>query len=229
MTSAFRANTSTMTRLTPIGLDDPTGQGLAQAYRIGAGELLADARLLLENMFSSNRTGNYIITLHAIELGLKAFLLARGYTEKQLTGKPFGHDLEKLYAAAKLCELQLDTPNAGELITWCTEWHSRRVKIRYQFAEQRTLPLCESLVPLASEIINKIVWTNRVTVLNSDGSAFEVHTVPMGTDAYVYANGIVERDARSNRPSRSFLIENRGVKTSETAERVAMLSTLPKK
>jgi hypothetical protein len=195
----------------------------------GAGELLADARLLLENKFASSRTGNYIITFHAIELALKAFLIARGFTEKELKGKSFGHDLNKLYAAAKARGLKLETPNADELITWSNEWHSEGVKIRYQFAEQRTLPLCDALGPIASEIIDKIIWSNHVTILNADDTVFEVHSVGLGMIAYVYANGLVERDAREGRPPRNYIIENDGTKSRESAERVVAFAKLAMK
>ena len=226
MTTNFRATASSTTRLTPIGLDDPTGQGLAMAYKIGAGECLGAARELLKHPIYSDGTGNYIIALHAIELALKAFLVARGYTEKELKGKSFGHDLNKLYAAAKRHGLKLETPNADELIAWSNEWHAEGVKIRYEFARQRALPLCETLVNLASEVIKKIIWTNRVTLLNPDGTVFEVHSVGIGANAYVYAAGLVERDAREGKPPRTYVVENDGVKATETAERVLAFAKL---
>ena len=74
---------STTTRLHATDLDVSTPQGLARAYARGAGGCLADARLLQKHLFS-DRTGHYIITLHAIELGLKAFLIDNGYTEETL-------------------------------------------------------------------------------------------------------------------------------------------------
>jgi hypothetical protein len=217
--SNIRATASSATRLTPIGLDISTMQGLAMAYKIGAGECLADSRVLLADSFS-DRTGHFIITLHAIELALKAFLIARGYTETDLKGRSFGHDLEKLYAAAKASGLKLDTPNADELIAWTNEWHSTGVRIRYEFVEQRTLPLCETLVPLASEILQKIIWTNRVTLLKPDGGIFEVHTVAMGTDPYIYTRDLIERDAKNGLPAREYIIERDGVRTKATAEEV---------
>jgi hypothetical protein len=226
MTTAFRVTASSATRLTPIELDDPTGQRLAMAYKIGAGELLADARLLLEDKFASSRTGNYIITFHAIELTLKAFLIARGFTGKELKGKSFGHDLNKIYAAANAHGLKLETANAAELIAWSSGWHSEGVKIRYQFAEQRTLPLCDALVPIASEILKKIIWSNRVTILNADETVFEVHSVELGMNAYDYANSLVERDKREGRPPRNYIVENDGIKSRASAEHVATMAKL---
>jgi hypothetical protein len=49
----------------------------------------------------SDRTGEYIVTFHAIELGLKAFLIKCGVPEWGLREKPYGHDLVCLYDMAK--------------------------------------------------------------------------------------------------------------------------------
>ncbi len=37
---------------------------------------------------------------HATELALKAFLLAHGWTEQQMKGRPFGHNISNLLAEA---------------------------------------------------------------------------------------------------------------------------------
>lgn len=95
----------------------------------------------------SDRTGQYIITFHAIELGLKAFLIAAGL-------KPWGHDLVALYKEAKTNGLVLSTPYVDEQIAWINEWHCQGVRIRYEFTTQRTLPLCKTLFSLAEEIIS---------------------------------------------------------------------------
>lgn len=181
------------------------------AYAIGAGECLADARRLQEGVFS-DRTGHYIITLHAIELGIKAYLIGKGCSEESLRSKPFGHDLVELYKAAKAKGLVLTTPNAEDLIEWINEWHCQGVKIRYEFTEERALPMCEVLFPLASEIIQKTALrsstiVDRVSPLNADNTVFEVHSVGIRTDPFVYARGLVERDRKSARPDRHYLIE----------------------
>jgi hypothetical protein len=142
-----------MTRLSPLNVDVSTQQGLAQAYALGAGEFLADS-LRLQDGFA-DRTGHYVITLHAIELGLKAFLISKGNAEETLRAKPFGHDLVELHKVAKANGLVLTTANADALIEWINEWHCHGVKIRYEFREERKLPTCEALYPLAKEIIQK--------------------------------------------------------------------------
>jgi hypothetical protein len=151
--SNFRDMASTATRLPPIGLDVSTPRGLAKAFAIGASECLADATSLQEGW--SDRTGQFIITFHAIELGLKAFLISIGRAEKELERRPFGHDLVALYNAAVAGGMTLNTPDAKEFIEWINEWHCHGVKIRYLFTAERTLPICETLFPLAGEIISK--------------------------------------------------------------------------
>lgn len=49
--------------------------------------------------------------------------------------------------------MELSIANAEELIAWINEWHCDEVKIRYQFTETLTLPLCRDLFPLAEAII----------------------------------------------------------------------------
>lgn len=181
------------------------------AYAIGAGECLADSRVLQKETFS-DRTGHYIITLHAIELGLKAFLIGKGYTEETVRLKPYGHDLVELFKAAKAKGLVLATTNADELIEWVNEWHCSDVKICYKFTEERALPMCETLIPLASEIIQKTALpspaiVDRISALNADDTVFEVHSVGIQTDAFAYARGLVERDRRLSRSDRHYFIE----------------------
>lgn len=130
--------------------------------------------------------------------------------------KPFGHDLVELLKAAKAKGLTLATPNADKLIEWVNEWHCHdRVKIRYKFTEERSLPMCEILIPLASEIIQKTALppsaiVDRVSPLNPDGTVFEVHSVGIRTNPFAYARWLVERDRKLSRPDRRYSIELKG-------------------
>ena len=65
---------------------------------MGASECLM-AAMELDRGFS-DRTGEYIVTFHAIEFGLKAFLIKCGVPEWGLREKPYGHDLVCLYKLA---------------------------------------------------------------------------------------------------------------------------------
>ena len=96
----------------------------------------------------SDLTGEYILTFHAIELALKAFLISRG-----IASKPYGHNLVRLYQAAKEHGLSINIPDADEILAWINEWHCDGVKIRYEFTLPRTLPMCSTLFPLAEAII----------------------------------------------------------------------------
>jgi hypothetical protein len=55
---------------------------------------------------------------------------------------------------------------------------------------------------------------DRVTFFNADNkTVFEVHNVPVGTDAQKYAHDWVEQERRQARPSRSYVIERDSVRT----------------
>jgi hypothetical protein len=197
MARKVRPSVSTAIRLAPADLNTSTPQGLAMAYAIGASDCLADARALRDARFA-DRTGRYMIILHAIELGLKAFLVGKNVTEGELRTKPFGHNLVELLNAAKARGLTLKTAHADELIDWINEWHFYGVKIRYEFTEDRSLPACEVLMPLAEEIIHKTTLpepatVDRVSPLDSAGRAIEVYSVPIKRNAVDYARWIVER------------------------------------
>jgi hypothetical protein len=226
-----------MTRLTPLGVDPSRPEGLAEAYALGAGDLVKDARFLDEQLFS-DRTGHYILTLHAIELALKAFLIGKGYTEESLRSKPFGHDLVELYKAAQSKGLVLATPDADGLIDWINEWHFYSVKIRYEFTKDRQLPTCAVLIPLATEIIQttlrlanpppavqtSVPMPDRVSPLNPDNTPFEVHSVPIGVDPYVYARRLIERGRNASQSDRHYLVERNGVESNLSADEVVTLA-----
>jgi hypothetical protein len=149
--NTIRAQATSTMRLPPYGIDTSTPDGLSRAYGIGAGECLYSARKLDDGF--GDLTAEYIITFHAIELGLKAFLVKQGLTEDQLRRKPFGHNLIGLFEEAKRRGLALDLANADEFIAWVNEWHCEGVKIRYDFTEARTLPMCQDLFPLIEAIL----------------------------------------------------------------------------
>ncbi|AZG76702.1 hypothetical protein [Methylocystis rosea] len=148
--SNFRAKASSSTRLV-AGIDPTTVDGLSRAFRIGACECLTGAHMLDKDF--DNSTGGYILTFHAIELGLKAFLLKQGHSLESLRKKPFGHDLVELFDAAKKSGLTLNFEHADEMISWVNEWHST-VMIRYEFTQHRELPICAELFTLAHEILD---------------------------------------------------------------------------
>lgn len=50
---------------------------------------------------------------------------------------------------------------------------------------------------------------DRVSFFNPDGSTFEVHSVPIGTDPHVYAHDVVERERKQGNVPRDFVILGR--------------------
>jgi HEPN domain-containing protein len=136
-------------QLPPFGriLSTPAGR-----FRLEASRCLSAAQTL-EKHHHKNETPHYIILFHAIELGLKAFLIKSGIEPKKLRDRPYGHSLSNLYKEAIRRGLSLEFPNAGSLVNWIKEWEG--AKIRYEFDTVRDLPTCAELAPLAEAIIEK--------------------------------------------------------------------------
>jgi hypothetical protein len=139
-------STDTTTRISNI--DPSTPAGLCKAYRLGAAEILIDAR----GVRMPDLTGQYILVFHAAELSLKAFLAKKGMTAQDLKRRPFGHDLGELYKEAKKHGLALTSSDAEGYLDAMNQNH-RDGTIRYEFAETRTLPMCDLLIPLVVEIL----------------------------------------------------------------------------
>lgn len=138
-----------VTRLV-TGVDPATAEGKSLALAHGATECLVAAEQLDNGM--PDFTGEYILTFHALELGLKAFLVKCGVTDKDL--RSYRHDLVRLYEVAKQRGMSLSVPDVEAMLGWANEWHCDGVKIRYEFTRSRTLPVCNTLFPLAGAIIN---------------------------------------------------------------------------
>jgi hypothetical protein len=129
--------------------DASTPDGLAAAFRHGATECLMNAEDLACGK-TANLTGHYIVTLHALELALKAFLARKGLTETALSKKPYGHNLVALYSEAVKWGFSLPFPRVEHL----NKYHRSGASLRYNFSEMRDLPLCSDLFPMISELLN---------------------------------------------------------------------------
>lgn len=143
-----RGNVST--RLV-LGIDPNTDEGRATAFRYGAGECLLGARKLDEGM--GNLTGEYILTFHALELGLKAFLAKSGLSNRALRTRPYRHNLLNLYDEACRQGLVLSIQDARNLIEWVNEQHDEDALIRYDFTKTRELPACATLFPIVEAVL----------------------------------------------------------------------------
>ena len=112
-----RGNVST--RLV-VDIDPNTDEGRAKALRHGALECLLGAQKLNDGLGSL--TGEYILTFHALELGLKAFLARSGLSDGVLRKKPFHHNLLNLYDEACRRGLVVSIHDARNLIEWINDF-----------------------------------------------------------------------------------------------------------
>jgi hypothetical protein len=129
--------------------DASTPDGLSKAFRVGADVCLAGARKL-----NSDLADTQILTCHAMELALKAFLAKRGMTAAKLRIKPYGHDLERLYHEAVKNGLSL-SPMDEKVIQAINEYHHKNL-IRYEFDRTRTMPVCGGIFPVIDTIIKAV-------------------------------------------------------------------------
>jgi hypothetical protein len=128
----------------------PEPEDVANAMAYGADQILSCAKILDAGV--KDLVGAYILTFHAIELGLKAFLIKKGFSEVMLKSKEYGHNLVTLYSAAKTHGLTLTYPDVEDMLTWINASHLTTM-IRYQFLESPLLPHCATLFPLAHAVI----------------------------------------------------------------------------
>jgi hypothetical protein len=134
-----------------VGVDPKTPDGRSKAFRNGAGECLQGA-MILDAKFK-DQTPSYILTFHALELALKAFLAKNGLTNDQLRTKPYGHDLHSLYGEACKHGLSISILNVAVTIEWINEYHDKGALLRYDFENPRALPMCETLFPIVEAIL----------------------------------------------------------------------------
>jgi hypothetical protein len=92
-----------------------------------------------------------ILTCHAMELALKAFLSKRRFTAAKLRNKSYGHDLDRLCDEAMKFWLLL-SPMNRKVIQAINEYHHKNL-IRYEFDKTRTMPVCRGIFPIIETII----------------------------------------------------------------------------
>ena len=129
--------------------DPSTPDGLSKAFRVGADVCLRGAKEL-----NSDLADTQILTCHAMELALKAFLAKRGLNAAKLRNKPYGHDLDRLYHEAVKHGLSL-SPMNERVIQAINEYHRKNL-IRYEFDKTRTMPVCEGIFPIIETIIKAV-------------------------------------------------------------------------
>ncbi len=85
----------------------------------------------------------YYLYSHALELVLKAFLSATGFSEKKLSSKQFGHNLQKLWDKCIEEGLQvaaLNEPFVGEAVEMLSPY-ATRYEFRYLQTGPKQLPV----------------------------------------------------------------------------------------
>jgi len=132
-------------------IDPNTPGGLCETLRRGAQICLTGAKKLDELSPGWDLPDRQILTFHALELALKAFLAKHSLTSEMLRNEPYRHNLDRLYSEAVERGLSLQ-PHSKELIGAINEYHYKHI-IRYEFAKTRTVPMCSKLFPIVEAIL----------------------------------------------------------------------------
>ena len=128
------------------------GTPIAEHFRLIAGPCLESARKL-----RGATIGRYILTAHALELGLKAFLAKQGLTRKELAKKPYEHNLDRLYREAVKRGLKLEKhgldPDVEYAIAKLNEYWKSAL-LRYDVELMKQLPQCDALFPFINALLD---------------------------------------------------------------------------
>jgi HEPN domain-containing protein len=124
---------------------------VSETFISGSIRFLAEAQKL-RRAGPPDQAPEQMITFHALELSLKAFLIKKGFSPRTLARTPFGHNLLQLYAEAEENGLALRVAQPEYLFEWINEWHNAPARVRYVFGEEKTLPMCDVVFPIIMEI-----------------------------------------------------------------------------
>ena len=99
----------------------------------------------------------YFLVGQSIELALKAFLLSKGVSLRDLR-KKYGHDLHRSYRKAKevgLAELVISTDEELSAIGWLDNLYSSK-QLQYIVTGAKTFPLFSPLQTAASKLVRAV-------------------------------------------------------------------------
>jgi hypothetical protein len=144
MSNHARNKGNLITKITTFDLS--TDRGRSGAFHLIAHDCLRGAQALHAN--SPNSSGEYILTAHALELALKAFLAKFSFSDKQLE-KSFRHNLAKLYEESRKLGLSILPDGAETNIQWIGEYHSGPLRYEYE----STLPPCDAFFDLVESVL----------------------------------------------------------------------------
>ena len=145
----------------PIQSDDghvPIGTFLhAEAYKLAAEQLVRDSETgLIKLRFNSPI---YHLFSHAIETVLKSFLLTKGCSPQELSRKPYGHNLEELYAACLRRGLRLGRAGWSwrrDMIQLVNHLHDTPYVLRYHKVGLYRIPTDDALMRLCKILFEAI-------------------------------------------------------------------------
>lgn len=89
---------------------------------------------------------------HALELYLKAYLLAKGRSAKELARRPFGHNLVELCLASQNEGLVLSPESVDAIASLSRDYGEAPYVFRYPVVGKRRLNILEGLVELMDEM-----------------------------------------------------------------------------
>lgn len=107
----------------------------------------------------------YFLISHAVELALKAYLVARGTTKRKLRGKKMGHDLPALQAAAIAADLPL-VPELDDLI-WHLAGISEDHALRYPAGYIVRVPFAHQCFDVIAQLLAEIKPAIELAYLKS--------------------------------------------------------------
>lgn len=137
---------------------------LAVSY-IGDADAYADAAIQLNDL--RNNSPRYFLFCHAIELALKAYILASGGNRKERKPRSVRHHLKNLYDRAKELGYQSSDPRIPEVVEWLEPYHSD-FSFRYKEATGlRVLPNPEELGAIFKIMWNEIEPVTRAAFLKT--------------------------------------------------------------
>jgi hypothetical protein len=124
----------------------------ARAY-VNAAEQLVDF---------DNVGPRYFLFCHALELALKAYILASGGNQKEL--QAIRHDLMKGYDRALALGYKPADTRTAEIVAWLNPYH-RDHMFRYKTTGLRILPTGEDLTAVCKSMLNEIRPITRAAYL----------------------------------------------------------------
>jgi len=149
--SKIRVSRGAVTTRFPRDIDPNTNEGRSKAFWQGAGECFSAAKKLDDEDALRDTVGEYILIFHALELGLKAYLAKRGFSDKQLWNESFGHNLVNLVHECREVGMSLSIHDADLHIEWLSKSHK---SLRYVFTETREQPMGRVLLPIVQEVLD---------------------------------------------------------------------------